>query len=96
MIFNAIVINKANYACNSFFLCYNENIKNLMTCRKMSSEGGDGMPQIRRERVLDTFAAHKEERAEYGSKADTVMRFALKTKYDVDTVRKERKLRQFV
>lgn len=54
------------------------------------------MAKIRRERVKDTFAAHNEHRVEYGSKVDTVMRYALKTKYDIDTVRKERKLRQLV
>lgn len=54
------------------------------------------MPRARKERVLDTFAAHRVNKIEYGSRADTIMRFALKTKYDIDTVRKERKFRQLV
>lgn len=54
------------------------------------------MAEIRKERVLDTFAAHKEHSVEYGSKADTVMRFAQNTKYHIDAVRKERKFRQMV
>ncbi len=48
---------------------------------------------IKRKNIQDTFAAHKEQSVEYGSKADTIMRFALKTKYNIDTVRKERKFR---
>ena len=54
------------------------------------------MAKVRRERVLDTFAAHKEQSVEYGSRADTIMRFAFKTKCNIDTVRKERKFRQLV
>ena len=47
-----------------------------------------------RERILNTFAAHKEHKIEYGSKSDTIMRFAQRTKYNIDVVRKERKFRQ--
>lgn len=47
-----------------------------------------------RERILNTFAAHKEHKIEYGSKSDTIMRFAQRTKYNIDVVRKERKIRQ--
>lgn len=54
------------------------------------------MSEIRKERVLDTFAAHREHKIEYGSKADTVMRFAQNTQYNIDAVRKERKFRQMV
>lgn len=38
---------------------------------------------------MDTFAAHREHKIEYGSKADTVMRFAQNTQYNIDAVRKE-------
>ena len=54
------------------------------------------MSEIRKERVLDTFAAHREHKIEYGSIADTVMRFAQNTQYNIDAVRKERKFRQMV
>ena len=49
-----------------------------------------------KERIIDTFAAHRTNKIEYGSKADTVMRFAQNTKYNIDAVRKERKFRQLV
>ena len=51
---------------------------------------------IKRKNIQDTFAAHKEQSVEYGSKADTIMRFAQNTKYHIDAVRKERKFRQLV
>ena len=54
------------------------------------------MEEITRERIQDTFAAHKTRREEYGSITDTIMNFALKTGYDIDTVREERKLRDLV
>ena len=49
---------------------------------------------MKRERILETFAAHRERREEYGSRKDTVMNFALKTGYNIDIVAKERKFRQ--
>lgn len=52
------------------------------------------MAESNRERILNTFAAHKEHKIEYGSKSDTIMRFAQRTKYNIDVVRKERKFRQ--
>lgn len=52
------------------------------------------MSESKRERILNTFAAHKEHKIEYGSKSDTIMRFAQRTKYNIDVVRKERKFRQ--
>lgn len=64
--------------------------------RDVRITGGNRMAKVRRERVLDTFAAHKEQSVEYGSRADTIMRFAFKTKCNIDTVRKERKFRQLV
>lgn len=51
---------------------------------------------MKRERIIDTFAAHREKKEEYGSKADTIMRFALNTRYNIDIIRKERKFRQLV
>ena len=52
------------------------------------------MAESKKERILNTFAAHKEHKIEYGSKSDTIMRFAQRTKYNIDVVRKERKIRQ--
>lgn len=49
-----------------------------------------------RERTLDTFAAHRTKQQGYGSVADTIMNFALKTEYDIDAVRKEKKQREML
>lgn len=54
------------------------------------------MGAIRRERMIDTFAAHKERSVEYGSKTDTLKKYMLNSKNSIDTVRKERILRQLV
>lgn len=54
------------------------------------------MKEVVRERIQDTFAAHKTRREEYGSVTDTIMNYALKTGYNIDIVRKERKLRNLV
>lgn len=54
------------------------------------------MEEIIRERIQDTFAAHRTRREEYGSITDTIMNFALKTGYDIDAVREERKFRDLV
>lgn len=51
---------------------------------------------IKREHIINTFAAHKEYKNEYGSISDSIMNFALRTKYNIDAVRKERKFRQLV
>lgn len=51
---------------------------------------------ITRDRIQDTFEAHKTRREEYGSVTDTIMNYALKTGYNIDIVRKERKLRNLV
>ena len=49
-----------------------------------------------RERIRDTFVNHKTNRREYGSVTDTIMNYALKTGYNIDIVRKERKMRNLV
>lgn len=54
------------------------------------------MGAIRKERILDTFAAHKEHSVEYGSKTDTLKKYMLNSENSIDTVRKERILRQLV
>ena len=51
---------------------------------------------ITRDRIQDTFAAHKTHREEYGSITDTIMSYSLKTGYNIDIVRKERELRNLV
>lgn len=51
------------------------------------------MVKIKREHTPETFADHKKETIEYGSKADTILMFAKHTGYNVDIVRKERKFR---
>ncbi len=54
------------------------------------------MEKVTRERIQDTFAAHKTRREEYSLVTDTIMNFALKTGYDVDAVREEREFRDLV
>ena len=54
------------------------------------------MNTITRDRIQDTFVNHKKNRQEYGSVTDTIINYALKTGYDIDIVRKERKIRNLV
>lgn len=51
---------------------------------------------IGRQRYIDSFHGPVGVELHNGTVTDTVLNFALKTGYDIDTVREERKLRQLV
>lgn len=49
-----------------------------------------------RKRIKDTFAAHRTREQGYAPATDTITNFALKTGYNIDDIRKEKKWREMV